>query len=410
MTVDKPTLLAAAAPAVQTGIQGIKSIFGFGGGQQQAGGIPTEEDSMRQQQGARRFAQHEGAATTHEVQAIDHSFGLENVDTDEGMKNVIRVDKVVQYYLEHGDKKRAEAAAASLLMRGAAQVQQSAAMAGAAFENWQQTGDPNALRHASMAMEKANQLIPNGMDLKIDVDPHTRQIIATTIGPDGKQQQQVVDPQMVPALLGKAMDGSAYWKAVYQIGQPRMAEQDISQQGQNARQAQTQQYEGYKNEREAQEEQFRHERDLSDGKSPGERRDKASQQYFQDWSQRYGAAGDDKNAQSQLFQEALGYTYQNTPDRKTAMVADDFQMPAESPYKINQDDMPAVRQMAEIIARKNAVLDPGGAMEMAAALVTSPQVTNTADGRLNVSGFDLVFSPDLLPRVGELRKKYVRQP
>jgi hypothetical protein len=384
---------------VKAGVDGIARIFGLG---QQQGGIATEEDAVRQDQGIKRFAQGEGAATRQEIAEIDETLGMNQVQADEGMKNLMRIDKVAQYYLMRGEKDKAEAASASLLQYGATQVRQAGVMAQTAFTAWQETGDPADLRRASLAIQKAHQLIPDGVNLKIDIDPETRQIVATSVGADGRSHSQVVDPQAVPQIMEQAMNGSAYWKAVYQIGQPRLAEQQITQEGYDRREVQKTQTEQIKNEREAQEEQYRHDRGLSEGLTDKERTRKANEGFYTDWRQRMTEAPPEEKAQ--LMQEGLQFTYDQTPSRRTPVDSATFAPPAETP--VAEEDSNAVRGIAQMLASKNEELDGPAAMEMATALITTPNLDPGRQGTLDAGGFNLVFNPQLLPQLMTLRKKY----
>ena len=397
-----------ASTGVRAGIDGLARIFGVGQGQQQ-GAMPTPEDHARVQHGAMRFARGEGAATPQEIKEIDQVTGMDQVDADPGMKNLMRIDQVAQYYLLRGEKDKAEAASAALLQHGALQVKQAATMASAAIAHWQEIGDPAALEHASQFIQRAHQYIPDGTDLKIDIDPRTRQIVATTIGSDGQPQQQVIDPQAVPQLLGQAMDGSAYWKSVYQIAQPRLAEQEISQQGQNQRLLAQQQAEQYKYERNAQGEQYRHDRGLSEGLSAGERSKNANAQWFADWGQRFAAAPAEQKPA--LVQEAQQYRWDNTPDRQrpidSASLGDFEGTPFDG--KFDSADVQTMQGMAGALAVKNGALDAVGAMNAIGALVTAPDFKLLPDGRVSAGGLNLVFNPALMPGLNQLRQRYKGQ-
>jgi len=275
-------------------------------------------------------------------------------------------------------------------------------MAQAAFEHWQQSGDPNDLRRASMAIQRAHQFIPDGMDMKIDVDPQTRQIVATVTDANGKAQQHVVDPQAVPALMKQAMDGSAYWEAVYDVGQPRLAEQEISQRGYAQRQQATRDYEAQKNAREAQEEEYRYRRGIETGASEKERTRKGNEAFLSDWRQRMTEAGPAEKPA--VMQEGLQYTFDNTPNRRSPVDSTTFAPPADTP--IEEADNNTIRGIAQMIATKNGQLDGPAAMEAATALVTTPNLQPGRNGTLDVGGLNLVFNPQLLPQLMTLRKKY----
>lgn len=398
-------LMAAADGAIKLGMRGLNRIFGL----TDTGGVPTPEGAQGVDSGIRRFAAGEGAATKREIQAIDATMGVEDYDVDEGMKNLIRIDKTVQYYLQKGDKDKAEAVAASLLLYGAGYVKKSASAAAGAFEQYQKTGDPQDLRNATMAMERAYSAIPDGIDLKIDVDPKTRQLVATTLTHDGSQKKQVIDPQMVPQILKAGMDGSGYWEALMMIGQPGMAKQ--RQAGMDAaalqedRQAFTVQNEQTKADRQAQIEDYQHYRDREEGESAGERKSYDDQVFFDDWSRKMA-----EQPSRELVEEGMGYAFDRAPDVERPVDSTTLAFdPASEQVSTYADDMPQIQQIAGMLASKNGVLDGNAAMLKTAELIQQPNITPTSDGRLDVGGLELVFNPTLLPALMQLRGKY-RQP
>ena len=421
-TVDYHSVAEKAGPAVKTGIDGLSRIFGFDAtGQQQ--GVPTPEGQAQQDAGIQRFASGEGAATPEEVGAIDKVFGIDKVAADEGTKNLMRLDQTVQYYLQRGDKEKAEAVAASLLQFGASQVKRYGITAAAAFDNYQKTGDPAALQHASEAIMRAHQMVPDGLDLKIDIDPKTRQIVATTVDASGKQQKQVVDPMAIPGLLKHAMDGSEYWGAAFQIGQPRLAEQQMHDTAAAATKASdreyNREYDEYKfqrgeeakiesEERAAERKQFEHQQLLDEGQTAGERRQRQTDQFYDDWNTRFEAAGTPEEKR-QLFEEGLQYRFDATPNRQQPVADDEFGIAASQYDQFDEADIPALTNIARVVATKNGALDASGALAVVSALVTAPVVDNNPDGTLNVEGNSLVFNPQLLPQLDTLRKKYRQQ-
>lgn len=398
--VDQKQLLRSAQSAVKTGTDGLARIFGLD--RQQQGAVQTPEEAVAYDQGIKRFAHGEGAATRQEIQEIDQAVGMDQVQADEGMKNLMRIDKVAQYYLLRGEKDKAEAASASLLQYGAVQVRNSAIMASAAFDEWQKSGDPADLRRASLAVQRAHQFIPDGVNLKIDIDPQSRQIVATTVDADGQQQSQVIDPQGVPQMMQQAMNGSAYWNAVYQIGQPRLAEQGMQDRASMQREQYKTLVEQEKNTREGQEEEYRFRRGIEVGASEKERTRKANEGFYSDWRQRMtGASEAEKPA---IIQEGLQFTYDQTPSRRTPV--DSALYPTTSEVITDEADFGQVRSIAQMLAAKNEELDAPAAVEMATALITAPTLEPGRHGTLDVQGFDLVFNPQLLPQLMTLRKKY----
>ena len=414
--VDFEETVARTTPAVQAGVKGIQERFGIGG-DLITGGIPAPEDEARLDDGIRRFASGEGAATKEEIKAIDFTTGVDQIRADEGTKNLIRADRVMQWYLQNGDEDRAKTAAASVLLYGAQQVKQAGIVASAALQEYQQTGDPQDLRNASLAVQRAHQMIPDGWNMKIDIDPNTRQIVATTVDSKGKQQQHVVDPESIPQMLQSAMDGSAYWSTVFGIGMPELARAREAQKGAATRQEDTQAYEEYKfrrgeeskigtEERAAARKLWEHERDTSEGRTENEREDRAKESFFQEWNQRVQQA-ETPEEKTALANEGMGFRYDNTQDRSDPINDDELigavQERGEDTY--DAEDLEIIADVARMLAMKNDGLDAAGAAEYADALVTQP-TTVRSDGTLAVAGGSLVFNPMLLPQLNELRKKY----
>jgi hypothetical protein len=413
--VTFPEAAGNAGEAVKQGIDGLKRIFGFGA----AGAIQTEEDAARMQDGAARMARGDGAATPEEIAGIDQSFGIDQINADEGTKQMIRLDKTVQWYLQNGDKEKAEAVAASLMMHGANQVKHAGMLAMAAFEEYQQTGDPQDLRNASLAMQKAQQFIPDGIDAKIDIDPNTREIVATTINADGEVNKRVIDPMEVPRLLQGAMDGSQYWKSMFQVGQPRLAEQGMADSARAAKAGEDREYkerwDEYKfkrsqeakvgaEERAAERWLFEKEYGRDVGETAGERSENEINDYFDEWGERFDAA-EAPEEKAALMTEGMQFRYENTPVRSDPLVDEDIGDQLTRTEAFDEEDMPAVHTLARSLGAKNNMLDATGAAAVASALVTEP-IKHRPDGTLSVGGDVLVFNPALLPQLDQLRKKY----
>jgi hypothetical protein len=409
--VDQRVLAHEAMPAVQLGLQGLTNIFGLGGGE----AVPTYESGARDQDGLRRMARGDGRATKQEVQAIDGVFGIDQIDADEGMKNLIRIDKTVQYWLQKGDKKKAEAVAASLLQYGAIEVRHAGLAASQFFERYQKTGNPADLHAASEAIRRANEVIPDGIDVQFNIDPSTHQLVATTVDANGQTQNTPVDPQAVPLLLQKAMNGSAYWSAVFNVGQPNLARSQAAAEAKTADRAYQRDYDTFKFERQQQaneeaanrraaEEEYRYQRGIETGESAGERRSVEDQRFFEDWQQRYDAAQDPAE-QKRLTEEGLGYRFSHARDRTTAIADEDLQDP-QTLGTFDEADQPAVVNLARSIAQKNGTLNAAGALQMAQLAVTAPMLSPNPDGTLNVGGNPIIFNPQLLPSLNTLRQKY----
>lgn len=403
--VDYETLSRTAAPSVSVAVQGLKNIFGL----EDDGALPTPEGNARQQDGLRRMASGYGRMTQQEAMDVDRVTGLDQVDANEGMKNLIRLDKTVNFWLERGDKDKAEAAGAAVLLHGAQMVRNAGQVAKQAFLQWQQTGNPEMLQVASDAIKRANDAIPDGVDVEFNVDPETRQLVATTVNYKGERQDQVVDPRAVPGLLDKAMDGSAYWSSMFQIGQPTMA-------AQGANRAANQEYEQYKDERELQQsiekeartaesEEYRFRRGIETGASAGERADKANKAFFQDLSVQLEEATTPQS-KNELLQQGMQHRYDNTKDRQRPIIDEDMDPSLIADTGIAKEDFPAVQEIARSLAIKNGALDSGGALEFAAQAIVDPEAGATNTGFFQAAGQPLVFNPALLPRLYALRRKY----
>jgi hypothetical protein len=354
------------------------------------------------------------------VAAIDKATGVDQMGiTDPGMQQLARLDKAVNWYLQRGDRDKAEAVAMSLLQYGARKTQQAGQMAAAALSEYQETGDPADLQAATGYIKLAHQLIPDGFNIDIAVDPKTREMVVTAIDADGKAQKHVVDPAALPGLLQKAIDGSAYWSSMFRIGHPAIA----AQRENDIRSAESKfadrQYDEEKwqrhheiergeeledKERSAQEEQFRHDRGLTEGQTAAERARIESDAFYDDWGQRYDAAqGPEK---TQLAAEGLGYTYEHAKDRERPVADEEITGRAEELQDTFGEDLGAVTGMARMIASKNGELDGVGAMNVASALVTEPELEVRPDGTLGIQGLNIVFNPSLLPQLKQLRDKY----
>ena len=154
---------------------------------------------------------------------------------------------------------------------------------------------------------------------------------------------------------------------------------------------------------------FEHDRDTGEGRTEGERSEQEFEDYFRQWGDAFNETEPGTPERQQLFNEGLQYRYDNTPDQEP-VDASQLAFEQESPYadRFDEGDLQAIRQIAAVLANKNAI-DPVQAMESAAGLIVSPNVTNTQDGRISVDGFNLVFNPSLLPKIGELRQRYKEQ-
>jgi hypothetical protein len=303
-------------------------------------------------------------------------------------------------------------------------------MAMTAFQHYQQSGDPQDLQNASPAVQRANQMIPDGINMKIDIDPKTHQIVLTSTDAEGKAEQEIIDPQMIPGLLSKAMDGSAYWSAMYQVGQPRMAEQKLQNEagagkkdnehewqlwfGEQMWRQRERQEQLSTEERAAQLEIWKHERDSGEGRSETERQSNADNAFFVQWGDELYKAKEakDDEQQRQLTAQGVGYRWEHSKPRQNPILDEDLTRVTErEDSPIAKEDRGFVTNLARSIAQKNPAYDAVAAGKLAEAFVTSPNAVEvTPQGLMSVDGNQLIFNPLLLPQLGAMRKKYKPQP
>jgi hypothetical protein len=266
----------------------------------------------------------------------------------------------------------------------------------------------------------AHQLIPDGFNIDLDVDPETRQFVVTAIDSEGQAQKHVVDPRAIPGLLQKAIDGSAYWDSMFRIGHPSLAGQRETRAIRAEERAYDEQQEEKKYERgqedileredrAAARKLFEHNLKMDEGSTEGERRRISDQRYYDDWTARFDeAAPEDKQA---LVDEGLQYRYEHTPNRSRPIDDEAITTTVTAMEDQFGDDIEDVADIARSIGVKNGVLDGVGAANVAAALITDPLDIGRglSAGTLEVNGNSLVFNPALLPRLSTLRKKYRQQ-
>lgn len=411
-------LKRAVSGAVDIGLRGLQNTFGM----TPAGGVPTPEDDGRHSQGAQRLASGEGGFNSQEVAELDQAIGMDRMGVrDEGMKQLIRLDKMVNWYLQRGDTEKAEAAAMSLMQFGATKVRQAGTMAAAALSSYQESGDPQDLQSAIGYMKLAHQLIPDGFNIDIGIDPKTKQVVVTAVDDEGKAQKHVVDPQMIPQLLQKAIDGSAYWDSMMAIGHPDIALQRERDRGDVAAATDKRAYEEdwwYRQQehkrttdiededRAAARKMWEREQGIAEGQTAGERRQIADQAFYDDWGARFTAAqGEEKQA---LMTEGLQHRYANERDRQTPVV-DENLVGSEEMQEMFGEDMGTITEIARALGPKNPEYDASALMNIVGQLVTDPIGVDPQTGGMNVNGLDLVFNPQLLPVLGALRKKYRQQ-
>ena len=217
-----PKLMADVGTALKSGAGFLQRVFGMDG--RGDGAVPTPESGAARQDGIKRFATHEGAATPEEIQQIDDTIDPKR-ELSEGDRQMTRLAKITQFYLERGRKREAEAAAAGLMQYGAKRFGQLGSLAQAAYSKYQQTGDRQHLEAATQFLGKAYQLIPDGGNMTITTNPETGEFEAVQTTADGEEVVHKVTADEIPGLIQQTMSGSAYWQQIFRLGDPQGARQ-----------------------------------------------------------------------------------------------------------------------------------------------------------------------------------------
>jgi len=210
-----PKLLSDVSKALDSGVKFLTRRFGL----QEDGAVETPESGQAKQDGARRFASGEGAATQEEVDQIDDTIDPDREMT-EGDRAMTRSAKIVQWYLERGRKEEAEAAAGSLLQHGAQKFSQIGSLAAAAYRKYQETGDPAHLEATTKALQKAYEYIPDGGSLGIQIDAKTKQLEVVRTNEDGEEEEIPVKPEDLPGIIQGVQNKSLYWQQVMATADP----------------------------------------------------------------------------------------------------------------------------------------------------------------------------------------------
>lgn len=208
------------AIALDGGVKFLTSHFGLN----PSGAIATPQDGGRAQAGAQRFAQGEGQSTPEEIQGVDNKIDP-NRQLSEGQRQMTRLAKTMDWYLQQGRPKDAQAAAASLMQYGATRFSRLGSLAAAAYDEYQQTGDQKHLQHTINFLENAYEMIPDGARMDVAIDPQSKTLVATHIDAEGNEQQFDISPQEIPALIKSVQDKSSYWQSVFQLADPAGARQ-----------------------------------------------------------------------------------------------------------------------------------------------------------------------------------------
>jgi len=215
-----PKLMADVDTALKGGANYLKRVFGLDGAE--AGAVPTPEDGAARQQGIKRFASGEGAATPDEIKEIDDQIDPRR-ELSEGDRQMTRMAKITQFYLERGQKDEAEAAAASLMQYGARRFGQLGQLAQAAYSQYERTGDQSHLEKATQILSQAYGMIPDGGSMSVTTDPETGEFQATRLNADGEEEVYNIKANELPGLIQQTMSGSAYWQQIMRLGDPEGA-------------------------------------------------------------------------------------------------------------------------------------------------------------------------------------------
>ena len=194
--------------ALDGGIQYIMSNFGM-----RQGGVPNP-------QAGAALARGEGALTPQEMQQVRATVDPEN-KMDDALANIYALDALYQHYLKKGDPRKAQAAAASLMMY----TMRHAAARGAQA---QQEQDPN--KRAQLIADGYNA-IPNGKKVEPSVGPNGTGQFTVKDARTGQvvQQGQYSPEQLAAAALG-LRDGSVYWQSIMQAAGVRGEKPPTAQQ------------------------------------------------------------------------------------------------------------------------------------------------------------------------------------
>jgi D-alanyl-D-alanine carboxypeptidase len=213
-----PKLVSDVRKAVDGGVRFLTRHFGVGG----EGAVPTPDDGATTDDGTRRFASGEGAATPDEVSSIDDQVDPTR-ELNEGKRQMARLAKTMRWYQGRGRKEEAEAAAGSLMQYGASRFSRLGSMSQAAYNQYLKTGDPAHLDKTVKFLEKAYEMIPDGAEVNVRINSQTGKLEALHTDDEGDETYMEVDPQELPGLLKSVQDKSMYWNSVFRIADPEGA-------------------------------------------------------------------------------------------------------------------------------------------------------------------------------------------
>jgi tail lysozyme len=350
-----PKLLQAVGDAISGGVNFLTSTFGLDTGR--SGAVPTPEAAQGRDAGVQRFASGEGAATRQEIEDIDNQVDP-NRNLDEGHRQMVRLAKTMQYYRDQNRPDDAKAAAASLLQYGAQRFGQLGSLAGAAYSQYQQSHDPKDLEHTVRFLEQAYDMIPDGAQMRVEINDQTGKLEAYHKDAEGHEQKFEISPQELPQYIRQTMDNSMYWNSILTTADPTMAHQKQEQQYQTGK---AEEERGYTRS----EEERKHERDTEEELAKEQRaiKEKAAEQETanKEWERRHkverGETEQDK-LQTEAFKRAdeqwkLDHPTQTKPkiDMSVAGPALTAATQARADLAANKDDPQAQDNYNEAVSR-----------------------------------------------------------
>jgi len=292
-----PKLKSEVSQAVRGGAGFLQRIFGLDSQDQ---GIATPETQQAKQDGMRRLASGEGAATQQEISDID-----DKVDPDrslsEGDRQMVRLAQTMQWYRNQGREDDAKMAAGSLMQYGAQRFGKLGSLAGAAYQQYEQTGNKEDLNNAVRFLEQAYAMIPDGASMQVELNEKTGKLEGYHTDADGKETKVEISAHELPQYIRQTMDNSLYWNSVLALADPGMARQ---KQGQQYESGKTRESRGY----ERGEETRKHERNLEEEIAKEERETAARKKETEDTnleSDRRAKRDQEIRAQEKLQEEAF---------------------------------------------------------------------------------------------------------
>jgi len=330
-----PRLLDDVAKALDGGVKFLTRHFGLQGD----GALQTPEDARNADNGAQRFASGEGAMTGEELQAID-----DRVDPDrqlsESDRQMTRLAKMTQWYLQQGRKEDAAAAAAGLMQYGAQRSAKLGSLAAAAYRKYQQSGNPQDLENTTKFLQSAYEMVPDGGTFNISIDPKTQRIMYDKDGPEGPEPAQALDPNMLPQIIQGAQNKSLYWDSIFRLADPE-----------GARARDTRASDEFKHQRTLEEEEQKNTRET---REEAERNKREEEEFYRrrDEERKYKEAhptGEDKTVDEPAFQSSLADAGAARDALNTAKQASEDPSTDPEVQRLRQEYNFAVSRLADTI-------------------------------------------------------------